>query len=194
MPTATRAPARPLAVLSADGTPLHAELHGPEGTPAVVLVHGLGQSAATWSPVIDLLAADHLLIAYDVRGHGRTPAGPGGPSARALTQDLTAVLTACLGGRERAVLAGLGLGAATILAAVRDPLVRAHTAGILNCPTPHPAAPLAGVNRRTQHAWSRTAAALGAVTPAAVPTLVLGGPDEYLTPSAVAHGIRRLTV
>ncbi|MEU5644552.1 alpha/beta hydrolase, partial [Streptomyces milbemycinicus] len=29
-----------MTVISSDGTRLHAELHGPEGAPAVVLVHG----------------------------------------------------------------------------------------------------------------------------------------------------------
>jgi len=42
-----------------------------EGTP-VVLVHGMGGSAAGWLPSIEALAAEHRVYAPDLIGHGRT--------------------------------------------------------------------------------------------------------------------------
>lgn len=38
--------------------------------PPLVLVHGIGDSSATWEQVIPLLARDHLVLAPDLLGHG----------------------------------------------------------------------------------------------------------------------------
>ena len=96
-PYAPPAPRRELTVTSPDGSRLHAEVHGPEGAPAVVLAHGWTCSTAFWAPVVRDLAADHKVVVYDQRGHGRSPAaGPGGYSTDALADDLAAVLDATL--------------------------------------------------------------------------------------------------
>jgi 3-oxoadipate enol-lactonase len=42
--------------------------------PPLVLVHGLGASTALWSKVTPLLAEEFRVVAYDVRGSGRTSA------------------------------------------------------------------------------------------------------------------------
>ena len=90
-PYAPPAPARELTVRSADGARLHVEVHGPEDAPAVVLAHGWTCSTAFWAAQIRDLAADHRVIAYDQRGHGRSPASPV-CSTDALADDLQAVL------------------------------------------------------------------------------------------------------
>ncbi|MBB2901527.1 pimeloyl-ACP methyl ester carboxylesterase [Kineococcus radiotolerans] len=41
--------------------------------PAVVLVHGLGGAASTWSLLVPHLAADHRLHVLDLPGHGTAP-------------------------------------------------------------------------------------------------------------------------
>jgi pimeloyl-ACP methyl ester carboxylesterase len=50
------------------------DTHGPADAPGgcVVLLHGLGSSAADWEPQIAALAPHHRVIAFDLPGHGRT--------------------------------------------------------------------------------------------------------------------------
>ncbi|MGZ8176688.1 alpha/beta fold hydrolase [Williamsia sp. SKLECPSW1] len=38
--------------------------------PAVLLIHGIGDNSSAWSEIIDMLAADHTVIAPDLLGHG----------------------------------------------------------------------------------------------------------------------------
>ncbi|MGO9836270.1 MAG: alpha/beta fold hydrolase [Polyangiaceae bacterium] len=38
--------------------------------PALLLIHGMGDSSSTWSQVIPALAQDHMVIAPDLLGHG----------------------------------------------------------------------------------------------------------------------------
>jgi pimeloyl-ACP methyl ester carboxylesterase len=40
--------------------------------PAVLLIHGIGDSSETWRDVVPLLAASHTVIAPDLLGHGRS--------------------------------------------------------------------------------------------------------------------------
>jgi pimeloyl-ACP methyl ester carboxylesterase len=40
--------------------------------PALLLIHGIGDSSDTWRPVVDRLAAHHMVIAPDLLGHGRS--------------------------------------------------------------------------------------------------------------------------
>ncbi len=40
--------------------------------PALLLVHGIGDSADTWRDLIPVLARDHSVIAPDLLGHGRS--------------------------------------------------------------------------------------------------------------------------
>ncbi|WLW54390.1 alpha/beta fold hydrolase [Streptomyces sp. YU58] len=133
-PYAPPVPARELTAVSADGARLHVELHGPEGAPAVVLAHGWTCSTAFWAAQIRALAADHRVIAYDQRGHGRSPASPA-CSPEALADDLEAVLEATLAPGERAVIAGHSMGGMTVMAAAERPGLREHAAAVLLCST-----------------------------------------------------------
>jgi pimeloyl-ACP methyl ester carboxylesterase len=127
---------RELTAVSADGSRLHIEVSGPEGAPAVVLAHGWTCSIAFWAEQIRDLSADHRVIAYDQRGHGRTPVvGPSGYSTDALADDLEAVLAATLAPGEKAVLAGHSMGGMTLMAAARRPRFRDHAAAALLCST-----------------------------------------------------------
>ncbi|MFI8303964.1 alpha/beta fold hydrolase [Streptomyces sp. NPDC085927] len=133
-PYAPPVPARELTAVSADGTRLHVELHGPDGAPAVVLAHGWTCSTAFWAAQIRELAADHRVIAYDQRGHGRTPAS-GNCSTDALADDLEAVLAATLAPGEQAVIAGHSMGGMTVMAASGRPAFAEHAGAVLLCST-----------------------------------------------------------
>ncbi|WP_328888610.1 alpha/beta fold hydrolase [Streptomyces sp. NBC_00316] len=129
-------PAQELTAVSADGSRIHVEVHGPDGAPAVVLAHGWTCSTHFWAAQIRDLAVDHRVIAYDQRGHGRTPAvGRGGYSTDALADDLEAVLATALAPGERTVLAGHSMGGMTLMAASRRAGLREHAAAVLLCST-----------------------------------------------------------
>lgn len=137
-------PARELTVTSADGSRLYAQTHGPTDAPAVVLVHGWTCSTAMWAPIIRELATDHHVIAYDLRGHGRSPAGPNGrlathgpgrPSIDLLVRDLTAVLDQALPSGRRAVVVGHSMGAMAVLAAAGDAVFTERAAAVVLCST-----------------------------------------------------------
>ncbi|MEU2428064.1 alpha/beta hydrolase [Streptomyces sp. NPDC007861] len=128
--------ARELTAVSADGSRIHVELHGPDGAPAVVLAHGWTCSTHFWAAQIRDLAADHRVIAYDQRGHGRTPAAAKtGHSTEALADDLEAVLATALEPGTKAVLAGHSMGGMTLMAAAARPGFAEHAAAALLCST-----------------------------------------------------------
>ncbi|MFD3551372.1 alpha/beta fold hydrolase [Streptomyces goshikiensis] len=133
-PYAPPAARRELVAASADGSRLHVEVHGDEDAPAVVLAHGWTCSTAFWAAQIRELATDHRVIAYDQRGHGRSPAART-HSTTALADDLVAVLGAALAPGERAVLAGHSMGGMTIMAAAGRPEFTEHAAAALLCST-----------------------------------------------------------
>jgi len=133
-PYAPPAPARELTAVSADGARLHVEVHGLEGAPTVVLAHGWTCSTAFWAAQLRDLAADHRVIAYDQRGHGRSPAS-GGCGTEALADDLEAVLAATLAPGEKALLVGHSMGGMTLMAASTRPGFREHAAAALLCST-----------------------------------------------------------
>ncbi|MDT0389247.1 SDR family oxidoreductase [Streptomyces dubilierae] len=73
-----------------------AELGDP-GRPTIVLVHGYPDSKEVWSEVAERLAGDFHVVAYDVRGHGRSTAPRplrGGFTLEKLTDDFLAVADA----------------------------------------------------------------------------------------------------
>ncbi|MFF8944317.1 alpha/beta fold hydrolase [Streptomyces sp. NPDC014864] len=136
-PYAPPAPTRELTAVSADGARLHVEVHGPAddlAAPVVVLAHGWTCSTAFWAAQIRDLAADHRVVVYDQRGHGRSPASPA-CSTDALADDLEAVLAATLAPGEKAVVAGHSMGGMTVLAAAGRPRFQEHAAAVLLCST-----------------------------------------------------------
>ncbi|SEN09991.1 alpha/beta fold hydrolase [Actinacidiphila rubida] len=126
-------PRREHTVVSADGTRLHVEEYGRADGPTVVLSHGWTCSTLFWAPVVRLLAADHRVVAYDQRGHGRSaaPATRTGYGTGVLADDLQAVLETVVPDGQRAVLAGHSMGGMTIMAASGRASVRGRTAAVL---------------------------------------------------------------
>jgi len=78
-----------------------------EGTP-VVLVHGMTLDHQMWRPQIAALSPEYRVIAYDVRGHGRTEVGDGQFTYRRLAMDLGVLLDNL--GLRSVVLCGFSMG------------------------------------------------------------------------------------
>lgn len=92
--------------LAVEGATICGEARGKN--PALVLLHGLGGSRATWDRVVAALPADLSLLRYDLRGFGVSAMDEDIEFSHA--DDLLAVLDAR--GIERAIIVGLSLGGA----------------------------------------------------------------------------------
>ena len=124
---------RPAEVTSPDGTRLHVEVFGPEEAPTILLIHGWLESMDLWHFQIRELARDFRIVAYDLRGHGRS----GQPrndryDDEVLADDMQAVLEATLPPDQVCLAAGHSLGGMTIVSwAGRYPeLVHVRLAGV----------------------------------------------------------------
>ena len=58
----------------------------------VLLIHGLGSSVRDWEFQVGEMARSHRVIAFDVRGHGRSSRPPGPYSVAEFAQDAVALL------------------------------------------------------------------------------------------------------
>jgi pimeloyl-ACP methyl ester carboxylesterase len=122
-------------VVSADGTPLHAEVFGTDGAPTILLIHGWTEGIRYWTYVIGELADEFRLVAYDLRGHGRSgPAADRDYSLERFGEDVEAVLAAAEPEGRVAVVAGHSLGAMSIAAWAEhhDVAARTRAAALLN--------------------------------------------------------------
>jgi pimeloyl-ACP methyl ester carboxylesterase len=92
-----------------DGTELYVERFGPPGAPPLILAHGWGAGAEEWTYLRRALTRRFRLLAFDLRGHGRSSTAPSGDySPSALAGDLAAV--ADLAGDRPVVLLGHSAG------------------------------------------------------------------------------------
>jgi pimeloyl-ACP methyl ester carboxylesterase len=129
---------RPLRITSPDGTELYAESFGPDDADTIILAHGWTEQLTFWGPVIGRLRAHGLrVVAYDLRGHGRSaPAVDDDYALERFGEDLEAVLAAVGAGadREPATVVGHSLGAMSIAAWAEhhDPRTRARAAALIN--------------------------------------------------------------
>jgi pimeloyl-ACP methyl ester carboxylesterase len=84
------------------------------GAPAVLLIHGLSQTAWTWAPVARRLAPIARTVAMDLRGHGLSDASTEGYDGASLAEDAVAVAEGSgllPESDSRIVVAGHGFGA-----------------------------------------------------------------------------------
>lgn len=92
----------------ANGISIDYALSGPEGAPAVVLVHSLATSRAAWAPQVEALEGRYRVVALDLRGHGASDAPAGPYSMDMLADDVAGAVTAL--GLEKVCFAGLSIG------------------------------------------------------------------------------------
>jgi pimeloyl-ACP methyl ester carboxylesterase len=81
----------------------------PGGEPTVVAVHGLTANHICWYPLAGMLAPQHRVIAYDLRGRGDSEKPETGYSLAEHARDLAGLLDHY--GLRRAVIMGHSLGA-----------------------------------------------------------------------------------
>lgn len=107
-----------------DDIRLNAEVSGPVGGPAVVLLHALGTNLSIWDEVVGLLPASCRVLRFDQRGHGLSDVPEPPYAMGALIRDGERMM-AHFGMRD-AVVVGLSLGGmvAQGLAVKRLDLVR----------------------------------------------------------------------
>ncbi len=94
-----------------------------DGAPGVLLIHGLSNTAWSWTPVARRLRAVRRVVAMDLRGHGLSDAPTEGYDPESFASDVLAVaegsgLLAETG--DRIVLAGHGFGAIVAAWAAAD--------------------------------------------------------------------------
>ena len=100
-------------ILHANGIDLYYESHG--AGPAVVLLHGFGDSGTLWDAQVAAFRDRYQVITLDMRGHARSdaPADLGIYTQDGVVEDVRAVMDAV--GVERAVVGGHSLGGYTSL-------------------------------------------------------------------------------
>ena len=95
--------------LNRDGVNLYYQIHGDTG-PVILLTHGYSATSQMWAGQVEMLARDHRLVVWDMRGHGQSdsPDDPALYSETATVDDMSALLD--LVGVTSAVVGGLSLG------------------------------------------------------------------------------------
>lgn len=92
--------------ISTNGTTIHVRIGG-KG-PAVVLLHGYGETGDMWAPLAANLARDHRVIVPDLRGLGLSSKPAGGYDKKTQGQDLSGVLDTLKVGKTALVTHDIG--------------------------------------------------------------------------------------
>lgn len=109
-----------MSTLTIDG--LHAQLHGPENPDTIVVAaHGLCMSSTSWARVLHDVRVAHpqtATLAYDHRGHGRSPRRDQETvTIDTVARDLATVMAHARTIADRVILLGHSLGGMAILTA-----------------------------------------------------------------------------
>jgi pimeloyl-ACP methyl ester carboxylesterase len=92
--------------IQTDGATIHVRVGG--RGPAVVLLHGFGDTGDMWAPLAANLARDHTVVVPDLRGMGLSSHPQSGYDKKAQAADIRAVLTKL--GIDHAVVVGHDIG------------------------------------------------------------------------------------
>lgn len=102
----------------------------------LVMLHGLGATADTWRLVAPYVCRQHLVVAFDMRGHGESEQPENGYDLGTVAEDVVHGMAAL--GLGKVVLVGHGWGARVALAlAVRHPALVSHLV-LVDCPLIEP--------------------------------------------------------
>lgn len=92
--------------IQTDGASLHVRVGG--NGPAVVLIHGFGDTGDMWAPLASVLARDHRVVVPDLRGMGLSSRPEGGYDKKTQAADIRAVLDKL--GIDKADIVGHDIG------------------------------------------------------------------------------------
>jgi pimeloyl-ACP methyl ester carboxylesterase len=92
--------------IATNGTTIHVRIGG--HGPAVVMLHGYGETGDMWEPLAVRLAADHTVIVPDLRGMGLSSHPPGGYDKKTQGGDVAGVLDALGVGKVALVTHDIG--------------------------------------------------------------------------------------
>ncbi|GAB7552568.1 alpha/beta hydrolase [Novosphingobium sp. 11B] len=92
--------------VSTNGTTIHTRIGG-KG-PAVVLLHGYGETGDMWAPLAADLARDHVVIVPDLRGMGLSAKPAGGYDKKTQGQDIAGLLDSLKVGKTALVTHDIG--------------------------------------------------------------------------------------
>lgn len=92
--------------IAVEGATLHVRVGG--SGPAVVLIHGFGDTGDMWAPLAAELSKDHTVVVPDLRGLGLSSIPAGGYDKKTQAGDIRAVLEKL--GIQRSVVIGHDIG------------------------------------------------------------------------------------
>lgn len=173
------------------GVRLEAEVAGDEHDPAILLVHGAGQTREVWTEVADsLVRAGRRVVSLDLRGHGGSEwPDDGRYDLDAHVEDLRAVL-AQMGSRPVLVAATLG-GWIAVAALATDAANLAAGLVLVDMPirtNPELAAEIAGRLRASRSRANWDERTLGAFPIDQVPERLFAAAPELKLPMLVVRG------
>jgi len=91
-----------------NGTEIHYEMHGKQGSSWLILSHSLACSVRMWDPQVAALKDRYCILNYDMRGHGKSAAPQGPYTLDMLADDVLGLMKEL--GIKRATYMGLSIG------------------------------------------------------------------------------------
>jgi 3-oxoadipate enol-lactonase len=95
-------------IIADDDCPIHVEVEGREGAPALMLSNSLGTNLSMWNDQAAEFAKHFRLVRYDRRGHGQSGVPQGPYSMERLGRDVLSILNAL--GIRKTNWCGLSMG------------------------------------------------------------------------------------
>jgi 3-oxoadipate enol-lactonase len=90
---------------------------GPEEAPVIIFIHGFPFNMCMWEKQVNALKDNYRVIAYDVRGHGKSEAGSGAFSIELFASDLMGLMDKLE--LDKAIVCGLSMGGYIALNAIQ---------------------------------------------------------------------------
>jgi pimeloyl-ACP methyl ester carboxylesterase/quercetin dioxygenase-like cupin family protein len=118
--------------IQTNGTTLHVRVGGTG--PAVVLIHGYGDTGDMWVPLATTLARDHTVIVPDLRGMGLSAGAPSGFTKKNQAEDIAGVMNAL--NVKRADIVGHDIGNMVAYAFAQAHQDRTTRLVIMDAPVP----------------------------------------------------------